>query len=63
MSALGGLTLALAALILLAALAGWLLNVPLWAVGVFVVVAGWVSSRLLKRFSRGRARQDTESPT
>lgn len=63
MSALGGLTVALVALILLAALAGWLLNVPLWAVGTFVVVAGWLSSRIVKRFSRGRARQDTETRT
>jgi hypothetical protein len=63
MSATGALTLALIALLLLGAFAGWLLNVPLWAVGTFVVVGGWVATRALRRFSRGRARQDTETPS
>ena len=63
MSATGVLILALAGLIALGALAAWLLNVPLWAVGVMVIVASSVARWMFRRFSRSRARQETETPT
>jgi len=62
MSATGALVLAVVALFMLGGLAAWLLNVPIWAIAAVFVVGGWLSQLALRRFSRGRARQDTETP-
>lgn len=62
MSATGALALAVVALFLLGGLAAWLLNVPIWAIAAVFVVGGWLSRLAVRRFSRGRARQDTEAP-
>lgn len=63
MSPAGALILAIVSLILLGAVAAWLMNVPLWAIGGLVVVAGVFSKWLVGWFSRRRARQNTESPS
>jgi hypothetical protein len=60
MSATGALIVALVAILALGAFGAWLLNVPLWVIAVSAGVGGWLISRILRRFSRGRARQDTE---
>ena len=60
MSATGALIAALITILVLGAFAAWLMNVPLWLTGLVSLVGGWVISRLLRRFSRARARQDTE---
>ena len=60
MSASGALVTALITILVLGACAAWLMNVPLWVIGAVSLVSGWLISRLLKRFSRARARQDTE---
>jgi membrane protein implicated in regulation of membrane protease activity len=62
MSPAGALITALVSLFLLGGLAAWLLNVPLWLIAVVFILGGWLSARVLRRFSRGRARQKTESP-
>ena len=60
MSATGVLITALTTILILGAFAAWLMNVPLWAIAVASAIGGWLISRLLRRFSRLRARQDTE---
>lgn len=62
MSPAGALVVALTSLFVLGAVAGWLLNMPLWAIGLFLLV-GFILTRLtFRRLSHGRARQDTEAP-
>ena len=61
MSPIGALVVALAALLLLGALAAWLLNVPIWAIGSFGILAGLLARLLVRRRLKRRARQDTES--
>lgn len=61
MSPLGTLVLALVALVVLASLAAWLLNMPLWAIGAFSLVGLLVIRRTFRRLSNSRARQDTEA--
>jgi Flp pilus assembly protein TadB len=56
----GALILALAAIFVLGAFAAWLLNVPLWAIAVFLVVGPLLSRWIFRRISRSRARQNTE---
>jgi hypothetical protein len=63
MSAAGALVLALSALVLLGVLAAWLLNLPLWLIGMFVVVAGLVIRGHLRRLSATRNRHDTDVRT
>lgn len=60
MSPLGALVVALSALLLLGALAAWLLNVPVWAIGSFGILAGFLAWLLVRRRLNRRARQDTE---
>ena len=62
MSPTGALVAALASLFVLGALAGWLLNMPLWAIGAFLLVGFILIRRTFRRLSNGRARQDTETP-
>jgi hypothetical protein len=57
----GGLAAALIALLLLGALAAWLLNVPVWAIGTFGILAGLLGGLLVRRRVNRRARQDTEA--
>ena len=61
MSPIGALVLALVALVVLASLAAWLLNIPLWAIGVFSLVGLLLIRRTFRRLSNSRARQDTEA--
>ena len=61
MSPTGGLVAALFALLLLGALAAWLLNVPVWAIGTFGILAGLLGGLLVRRRVNRRARQDTEA--
>jgi hypothetical protein len=61
MSPKGALVAALVGLMVLGGFAAWMLNVPLWPIPL-VAVAGWLVGRALRRFSRSRARQDTEAP-
>jgi Flp pilus assembly protein TadB len=60
MSPGGALLVALSAVIVLGAVATWLINIPLWAIGAGVVGAAFVVRRIFVRFY-GRARQDTET--
>ena len=62
MSPTGALMLGLAAIFILGAFTAWLLNVPLWAIAVFLAVGPLVARWLVRRISRGRARQKTETP-
>jgi len=57
----GALVAALIALLLLGALAAWLLNVPVWAIGTFGILAGFLGGLLVRRRATRRARQDTEA--
>jgi hypothetical protein len=61
MSPTGALVVALIALVLLGSLAAWLVNVPVWAIGIFAVLGGLLARRVFRRLSRGRARQNTEA--
>lgn len=61
MSPTGALVAALIALLLLGALAAWLLNVPVWAIGAFGILAGLLGGLLVRRRLTRRARQDTEA--
>lgn len=59
MSATGALILALSAIILLGAIAAWLLNLPLWFVGAVLLGGGLIARKLLHRRSKQGASQDT----
>ena len=61
MSPIGALVLALVALVVLASLGAWLLNIPLWAIGAFSLVGLLVIRRTFRRLLNRRARQDTEA--
>ena len=61
MSPIGALVLALVALVVLASLAAWLLNIPLWAIGAFSVAGLLVIRRTFRLLANRRARQDTEA--
>ena len=61
MSPLGAFVLALVALVVLASLAAWLLNMPLWAIGVFSVVGLLLVRRTFRRLASRRARQEPEA--
>jgi hypothetical protein len=52
---------ALIALLLLGALAAWLLNIPVWAIGTFGILAGLLAGLIIRRRRKGRARQGTEA--
>ena len=62
-SAGGALVLALSALLLLGVVAAWLLNMPIWLIGTFVIVTGLVIRRVSRRLSTTRNRQDTDVRT
>jgi hypothetical protein len=49
------------AVILLGALAMWLVNVPLWGIGLAVAVATWLARALFRRLLRSSDRQKTET--
>ena len=61
MSVAPALVLVLSAILLLAAFAGWLLNLPLWLLGAFLVGGAWAIRRLFLRAAGRQARQDTEA--
>ena len=61
MSPIGALVLALVAIVVLVSLAAWLLNLPLWAIGVFSSVGLLLTRWTFRRLSSRRARQDTEA--
>lgn len=61
MSPTGALTVALLAIVLLGAIAAWLLNIPPWAIGVFVIGGLAVIRQILRRITRSRARQEPEA--
>ena len=61
MSPIGALILALVALLVLGALAGWLLNIPLWGIGAVSLIGLLLIRRTYRRQSNRRARQDTEA--
>jgi hypothetical protein len=61
MSASGALVLALSAILILGAIAAWLVNLPLWLIAVFLVGGGLTILRIFRRLSQSRARQDTEA--
>lgn len=62
MSPTGALVISLVAVFALGALAAWLLNVPLLAIGIFAAIGGLLTRRVFRQLSRSRARQDTEAP-
>jgi F0F1-type ATP synthase assembly protein I len=62
MSPTGALVIALTSVFVLGAVAGWLLNMPLWGIGLFLLVGFILIRRTFRRLSNGRARQDTEAP-
>jgi Flp pilus assembly protein TadB len=57
----GALILALGALLLLACLAGWLLNVPVLAIGAFAAIGVLLIRGAYRQLAKRRARQDTEA--
>ena len=61
MSPIGAFVVALAALVVLASLAAWLLNVPLWAIGAFSLTGLVAIRATYRRLLNRRARQDTEA--
>ena len=61
MSATGALILTLSAILVLGALAAWLLNLPLWLIGIGLVGGGLLARRIVRRAGR-RNHQDTMSP-
>ena len=61
MSPTGALIVALTAIFVLGAIAAWLLNMPLWVIGVFLVLGPTSARWVFRRFSRRRDRQDTEA--
>jgi len=61
LSPTGALIAALIALLLLGALAAWLLNIPVWAIGTFGILAGLLAGLIARRRRKGRARQGTEA--
>ena len=61
MSPIGAFVVALAALVVLASLAAWLLNVPLWAIGVFSLGGLLAIRATYRRLLNRRARQNTEA--
>jgi Flp pilus assembly protein TadB len=61
MSPTGALTVALSAIVVLGAIAAWLLNIPPWVIGVFLLGGVAVIRRILRRVKSGRARQEPES--
>lgn len=61
MSARGALVLAIAVLIVLGAVAAWLVNVPLLAIGGLAAGAAWVGRYLVRRFDATSSRQKTET--
>jgi hypothetical protein len=61
MSPIGALVVVLAALLVLASLAAWLLNVPLWAIGAFSLAGVLAIRATFRRLVNRRARQDTEA--
>ena len=61
MSPIGALVVALAALVVLASLAAWLLNIPLWAIGAFSLGGLLAIRATYRRLLNRRARQDTEA--
>ena len=62
MSASGALILALSVILILGAVAAWLINMPIWLIAAFLVGGGLVIRRILRRLLARRARQDTETP-
>jgi len=60
-SPIGAFVVALAALVVLASLAAWLLNVPLWAIGVFSLGGLLAIRATYRRLLNRRARQNTEA--
>jgi hypothetical protein len=61
LSPTGALTVALSAIVLLGAIAAWLLNIPPWAIAMFFVGGLVVIRRILRRVKSGRARQEAEA--
>jgi Flp pilus assembly protein TadB len=61
MSPTGALITALTAIFVLGAFGAWLLNVPVWVIGVFLVLGTTLARWAFRRFSDRRARQDTEA--
>jgi hypothetical protein len=51
----------LSAILILGAVAAWLVNLPLWLIGAFLVGGGLTIGRIFRRLSQSRARQDTEA--
>lgn len=62
MSAKAALFVALSAILILGAFAAWLLNIPVWVIGAFLVAGGLLIRRVFRGLSPGRARQETEAP-
>jgi Flp pilus assembly protein TadB len=62
MSASGALILTLSAIVVLGAVAAWLINMPIWLIAAFLVGGGFVIRRIFRRLLARRARQDTEAP-
>lgn len=62
MSATGALLVALASILVLGAVAAWLLNVPSWLIGAFLAAGLVIIRRVYRRLVGGRARQETEAP-
>ena len=61
MSPTGALFLALSVILVLGAVAAWLVNLPPWFIAVFLVGGGFAIRRIFRRLSQSRARQDTEA--
>ena len=53
--------LALSGILLLGALAAWLMNFPLWLISVGLVAGALLIRRISRRLLTKRARQDTEA--
>jgi hypothetical protein len=60
MSATGALILALSAILLLGAIAAWLVNLPLWLIGAFLAGGGFAIRKLFRRLSQTRVREERQ---
>jgi Flp pilus assembly protein TadB len=58
MSPTGALFIALSAILILGALAAWLVNLPLWFIGAFLLGGAFGIRKILRRLSQRRVRED-----
>ena len=61
MSPTGALIVALSAILILVAVAAWLVNLPLWLIGGLLLGGGFALRKLFRRLSQSRVREGRET--